>query len=145
MKKNCFLNTIANRAPKQAIELLKKEGYKGEIYNPIQLYTVLEQYVVRKNDAAIMELTRIHPDAKTIIKGYLMFESKNQLNKPKSAEGEEFENCGGCAAAAAGVMALAADGEPQSKGLSTTNILIISGAVVLSMALISMVVLSNRK
>jgi len=147
MKQNGFLLTIAYRNPKEAIALLNSKGFDtNRIDSPDTLAKILGNYVNANKDEAYVALSKIHPDSKIIIKAYDMFLNQKALTEKttKSAEGDnyDYKNCGGCGVAAAGM--LLADGGKDEGGFKLTNTMIISGAVVLSIALITIIIKANK-
>ncbi|NJL73922.1 MAG: hypothetical protein HC892_01615 [Saprospiraceae bacterium] len=154
MKMDGFLLTIAHRSPKKAIGVLHHSGYAKIPNSPKELYSMLDDYVNKNGKDGISELTKIHPDARLIIDSYEKFKASKPINinvkeeskvPTKSSANGEYENCGGCTAAALGVAALASDGSKSvmyadGDKKSLTQTLIISGAIMTSMLLLALIV-----
>lgn len=150
--KNGFLNCIAHRSPDKAIALISEAGYK-KAKTVEQLYSQLEDFVAKNNVKAIQALAKIHPDAKIIVAQYQNYLEEKKNAEVKPYDPADFANCGGCAV---GVAAMAANGKncnkvEESKSaegddkMKLSNTLIISGAAVLSIALIAIIIATNRK
>jgi hypothetical protein len=139
--------TLCNRKGGEAV--LKKAGYPKP-KNPKEMADMLAHFVTRDGENALLEIAKIHPDRELLVRAEP--ELKKVENKIANADGdEESLNCSGCALAAA---AIAADGTKSTtpapvakKGLNekTINILILSGAAVLTVSLITMIVVASKK
>jgi hypothetical protein len=142
MKRNGFLMNIAHRVPAKATTLLKEAGYPRPT-NVDELYSMLEDLSAKNPNKAIPALAKIHPDAKLIIKAYDEWKANSigiDKNQPANKELEKFASCNGCPSSNA--PTLSADAQPE--GISKfSNPLIIGGAIVLSVALITLISISR--
>lgn len=147
MEKNAFLLNITHRSKSKAIDLLTRSGYKKPL-NASQMYKMLAHYLRKKQNKAVLELSKIHPDAKIIIEAYKAWNDKSigadgetstiTIEEPKATQ-EKFAGCNGCPS----TVTKSAEGDTQKPNMST--ILIVSGAAILSIALISLVAMAVSK
>jgi hypothetical protein len=114
-------------------KILQNAGYLNKPSSPLQMAQMLAHHVSEKGEPALMEIAKIHPDYNLIVEAY-------QKTQTKSADGEDDDECLNC---------LGADGDPvkteKNKNiLNNTQLLIVSGALVLSIALVALIVVNKN-
>lgn len=119
-KHNIYLYTVCKNRP-GTMSLLQKEGYKYQPKTPDEAATMLADVVKREGEEGLKKIAMIHPDRELILS-----------TVPKNADGNmSWKNADNDTQ----------EPEKETKGLSekTLNTLIIGGAVVLTISLITVI------
>jgi hypothetical protein len=118
MKQITLYEYYANTCPKDAYELISKQGYSRP-QSPDELESQLKDYVNKNGEKGLKELAEIHPD-KDLIK------SVCECSKHKAEKKENFSNATGNSAIK----------DSESEQISLAKMMIFGGFVLVGIALI---------
>lgn len=145
MESNVF-QTIATRNPKEAIMLLRHNGYPVP-KKPQELESYLKDYLKRNdNQNGFRSLAMIHPDKELILETLVVkqasFDAQENLNANAKSSDDKYKNCAGCAAMASIGADAKVEAVQDAKVLpaSTINAIIISAAVILGLVIVTSVI-----
>lgn len=117
-----FFKNVSVNNPSGTVQILKEAGYKFTPKNPMQAAYMLRDMVLSDKDKALEKIAMIHPDRELIIKSM-----QNSFDASK-----DCIDCNG--------YNFNADGEQKSLNEKTMNKLIIAGAGVIALGLITVII-----